>query len=348
MKQFQFIENSSIKLAFRYDYSDVVQPCIIFNVIAVLFVILFDLVVEQGLGTLLAFILCFPLVGLLFIRFLRYTIVINDEKMIIVISKEMKNFKIKNNKPLHFPDILSIKTRSDNEVYVLLKSGEEIKLFYSSSSNPDLINEIKENVIKHVKHGYVLLKHEIANHNTSANCDEYYGIPLMKPECDALEDLERFIGVPIPPMQDQSLNKLGFAAKDQHVVYLSVPDEGLWVLPDSFRHFRWLESLHLPNNNLDQFPGEIQAFGELQILDLWGNDINSIPDWGGTFSRLQELVLGYTNILDLPVFFDKIENLKKMVVNGLNPIFFSRNKEVLSRLVEKGCFIEGMDEEMSV
>ena len=230
--------------------------------------------------------------------------------MIVVIIKEMKNLRIKNNKHLNFSDILSIETGSVNEVIIRLKSSEKVTLYNSFTACPDLIMEIKEKIIQHIKHGYSLLKQDYLANISPRLVSEYFGVPLTALECNALEELERFIGEPIPLVEDRARDVLGFFMEDRHVVHLSIPSQGLWLLPDSFRHLKYLKSLHLPNNHLDQFPEEIHAFGELQILDLWDNDINSIPEWIGTISRLQDLILGFNSLSDVPRILLAIKNLR--------------------------------------
>ena len=105
----------------------------------------------------------------------------------------------------------------------------------------------------------------------------YQGVFLAGTECTALADLERAIGLCIPPITELGAHELGFIFLNEHVVKLRVTQTDLQTLPPSIGIFTYLRELDLSCNHLTELPSSLARLQQLHHLDLSANELTVIP-----------------------------------------------------------------------
>jgi len=91
------------------------------------------------------------------------------------------------------------------------------------------------------------------------------------PECDALLEIERSLGKPLPKLKEFKKSKrlgyldgfgeqFGYAAKDGYVTVLNLSGQGLSSLPEGIRNLKSLRRLDISNNNLAYLPETMEKW----------------------------------------------------------------------------------------
>ncbi|MFX0065735.1 MAG: leucine-rich repeat domain-containing protein [Candidatus Hermodarchaeota archaeon] len=144
--------------------------------------------------------------------------------------------------------------------------------------------------------------------------DSYQGIPLLLPETAILKALEQQLEQLIPYRSTFSaiVGDLGFMAVDNHVVDLTLSDQGLMTLPENFGHFSKLQTLDLSVNQLKSLPETFGQLTGLQSLYLRDNQLSTLPESFGNLKSLQELYLMRNQLSSLPASFGNLTRLQTL------------------------------------
>ncbi|MHA1732366.1 MAG: leucine-rich repeat domain-containing protein [Promethearchaeota archaeon] len=141
---------------------------------------------------------------------------------------------------------------------------------------------------------------------------DYHGTPLYRPEHEAMVEVERLAGVPVPAVGEVEWNTFGFAAGDGHVVGLGLYDKGLASLPGTIGNLTSLKVLHLHHNELMSLPETFQFPPNLQVLSLAGNGLASLPGTIGNLTSLKVLYLQHNKLKSLPETIGKLTLLETL------------------------------------
>ncbi|KKM21058.1 hypothetical protein LCGC14_1639270 [marine sediment metagenome] len=96
----------------------------------------------------------------------------------------------------------------------------------------------------------------------------FKGFELPEIEISALKEVENSIG-----------KEFKFEVRDDHVISLSLYNEGLTEVPESLVNFEKIESLVLSNNQLTEIPEFLKVLLNLQQLEMDRNPIRELPGW---------------------------------------------------------------------
>jgi Leucine-rich repeat (LRR) protein len=106
-----------------------------------------------------------------------------------------------------------------------------------------------------------------------------------------LEDLQRLIHKPIPPMHYLNWKTLGVELESNRITGLGLYHSALTTLPISIGQLSSLRTLYLGSNKLTTLPESIGQLQSLQVLDLFNNQITTLPESFNQLSNLQYLDL---------------------------------------------------------
>jgi hypothetical protein len=111
---------------------------------------------------------------------------------------------------------------------------------------------------------------------------------------------------------------------------LSLQDNFISALPDSFGELINLERLYLQRNQLTELPLSLSSLNKLTDVDLSRNELNDFPSVIDSWPALTLLNLsGNTRLLKLPQSLYRIKNLMLLDVSGIG---FREEPEVLLRM----------------
>jgi len=139
--------------------------------------------------------------------------------------------------------------------------------------------------------------------------NNYHGIPVHEPECEALTDLEIKLGKPIPFTKNVLWGSFGFSMQAKHITKLGLDGLGLKTLPRTFGNFTYLRYLYLDANKLSSLPQSFGRLTKLRELGLSGNKFKVLPKSIGKLVNVGHINLSNNELTGLP---ESIGNLKRL------------------------------------
>ncbi|MBD3185731.1 hypothetical protein GF325_02790, partial [Candidatus Bathyarchaeota archaeon] len=144
----------------------------------------------------------------------------------------------------------------------------------------------------------------------------YQGVELLAIEQEAMLELERMVGEPIPVIGEVKWNTFGFTAESGHVIQLGIFNQELTSLSESIGNLTSLTYLYLGSNKLSSLPDTIGNLTLLKELSLYSNELTSLPDTIGNLSSLTYLNLE-ANQYQLTSLPERIGDLKSLTYLNL-------------------------------
>ena len=93
---------------------------------------------------------------------------------------------------------------------------------------------------------------------------------------------------------------------------LTISNNRLKWLPQTFKNLKKLQSLHLSHNRFDLFPEVLCQMPRLRFLDLSTNNIDALPAFIGDIVDLESLLLFHNNIKEVPRGIGNLKNLRTL------------------------------------
>jgi len=139
----------------------------------------------------------------------------------------------------------------------------------------------------------------------------------LKPElAQALEELEKIIGKPIPQVEEIERNTFGVKVEGDKVIGLCLYNQGLSTLPESIGNLSSLKELFLGSNKFTTLPESIGNLSSLKVLYLRWNKLTTLLESIGALKSLQILNLEYNQLTTLPKSIGNLKSLKKLVLHN--------------------------------
>ncbi len=103
--------------------------------------------------------------------------------------------------------------------------------------------------------------------------------------------------------------------------YLSLSNNNITTLPESFGNLKTLEVLYLFNNNFSEFPSTILQLENLKKLNMRYNGLTALPDTIDHLKNLEMLFVCDNNLTALPTGLSKMRKLTYLsVMNNQIPV----------------------------
>src|SRR5690606_11198781 len=99
---------------------------------------------------------------------------------------------------------------------------------------------------------------------------------------------------------------------DGNVIYLSIANSNISVLPAEIGYLTSLIKLELAYNQLTSLPTSIGNLTSLSELNLYNNQLISLPSEIGSLTSLNELNLAHNQLASLPVSIGNLTSLTKL------------------------------------
>ncbi len=151
----------------------------------------------------------------------------------------------------------------------------------------------------------------------------YHGTHILRYEYEAMKDLEKIIGKPIPLVEKVDLT-FGYVCKNHRIVELGLYKCHITNLPNSISHLKILEVLDLGYNDLTDLPKCLTNLTKISRLNLMWNHFTTLPVIIRQIVTINELEFQGNKLSELPDWIHKLTFLDAMdfshnQLSSLNP-----------------------------
>ncbi|MBD3352511.1 MAG: hypothetical protein GF364_13565 [Candidatus Lokiarchaeota archaeon] len=166
---------------------------------------------------------------------------------------------------------------------------------------------------------------------------ETFGSEPEKEELQAIEDIEKIIEKKIPKIDLSTKSEikgweLGYMVRDNHIVNLGLGSCGLYKLPKSIGHLKFLERLWVSGNTIKYVPDSFKNLENLRILHMRYNNLTLLPNWSGDLLKLEVVYLSHNKLNSLPESVGNLSSLKELYLNDNNIMKLPDSLKNLSNL----------------